>query len=157
MQKPFFYLCRGRVSEYLTIIVENWVFAAREELRVKLFTNDFSPNGSDISFFDLVEPTFPGYSEKQCSDSESSLVAHDQPTDRIGIMLAEGDTSFLFRATANPAAAETIYGWWLWDADDELVVGAARFDQPVVIERPGDFVEVSAVLGFFADFFLFSR
>lgn len=127
-----------------TLVAASGPFGADSEgLEVKLAAQPFTP-GLGLLESDLVEATFVGYAAKTAVAPQ--LLIRRPGGGNWGILLVEPAGGFKWICTTAPVSAQTIYGFFaLGDAGD---IYSALLAVPKVIQFVGDYVEISAELGF---------
>lgn len=97
---------------------------------LKLFTNNITPDGSQVAS-DYVEPTDSGYSGTQnCSFGAGTLNGSNQ---------GEINGSAITETFTLSGGSFQIYGYWLYDpATSKAVYSELKSGGPVTISNPGD-------------------
>jgi hypothetical protein len=72
----------------------------------------------------------------------------DNETGRFGVLMKEPVGGYKFLCTTAPDTPETVYGWVVYDEEDALLYFTELLPNPVVITDVGNFVELTAVLGY---------
>lgn len=123
--------------------------AGADAPKMILLTGNFTP-GRNLTIDDVVQPTFTGYTPISVTPGAQQVV--NNPTNQMpGILLKEPAGGFKFLCTAFTDPEQVITGYGLMTGDGATLIAAQRFDTPVTIKYSGDFVEVSAILGFLAN------
>lgn len=90
--------------------------------KVKLYTNDFAPDPSTL-LADFTEATFTGYGE--------ATIATWGDTINTGPARAGSTAQATFTAGAIVAPGQTVYGYYVTDAAETVVLFSERFTDPV--------------------------
>lgn len=104
----------------------------------RLFTNDFVPDADSVPA-DFTEATFDGYA----ADALGTLLGPVTLTNGSRALHAEVD--FIAGAAA-AAPGEVIHGVYVTNAAGTTLYGSSRFDDPVPIVVPGDFLSLDIVI-----------
>jgi len=110
-----------------------------------LIQNSFVPS-PDVQLSDLTEATFPGYVAVEIPVLPQ-LEILDNESGRFGILLKEPVGGYKYICNAPTEPSQTIYGWAIVDGDGGLWF-TELLPEPVVITDLGNFVELSAVVGY---------
>lgn len=121
------------------VILLQWMlrtaFLIDEPVLYHLFVNNFQPNKQSVRA-DFVEPTFPGYDVVPVDRADWVF-----PTVVGGVASTFRNDGFIsWMATSGPG--ESIFGYFVTDEDDAVVIWAEAFPAPQVVNT------VNAVLVF---------
>jgi len=120
---------------------------------VHLFKNDIVPDRNS-ALVDFEEADFGGYALAVLPDS-TGVTTRDPSSRNLICSSPEPEDGVIFTADNTIAGPQTIYGAYVTDKTNAALVGAVRFDEPVVIEEEGDAVVLEdLVVEFDADFSL---
>lgn len=111
-----------------------------------LIAAPFTP-GLNLVSSDLTYATFTGGAGK-VGGTPPQLQIRKSDTGQWGVLAIEPTGGAKWVCTAAPASPETIYGWAL-RKDGTTLVFTQLLPEPVTIAQVGDFVEVTAIMGFF--------
>jgi len=114
--------------------------------RLLLVTNDFTED-KNLVYTDFTYANFTGSAAKEIPFGAQIEIV-EQESERLGIMLKEPLGGLNFVCTAAPAEPETITGYVVYNGDNFSMIAMHRFQQDQTIAEVGDFVEISAKLGF---------
>jgi len=114
--------------------------------KIMLVINNFVPNPG-ITLGDLTPATFTGSSPILIPFAPQNVVLDNQ-TGRPGISFKEPVGGYKFICTATPGAPEVVYGWAVIDADETFVMFTDVLTVPITIANIGNFVELTADLGY---------
>lgn len=131
----------------LAIVADAASLGGGVNLKAGLIAAPFTPSKA-LAYGDLVQPTFTGYAEK-AGPAGSAHIIRKPDIDALGFAVQEPSTGLFWEATADPASEQVIYGWYLYHATGNHLLFTQLFDTPIAIAKTGDYVEVSAVMGFF--------
>lgn len=99
---------------------------------IRVFTNNFIPNPANV-YADFVEPTFTGYGPVTLAGAFPASTYDGNGAE------APAFNTATFKATADPLAPVTIYGWMLTNAAvSPVVLASGAFETPIVIGKSGD-------------------
>lgn len=103
----------------------------------------------DLDILTLVEATFTGSAAK-VAGTGAQPVSFDVPTGAEIIMVKEPAGGWSWTCTVDPVVPETVFGWWITDNADTLLLGSALLDDPVTINAAGQGLTVARVFLSFA-------
>lgn len=107
-----------------------WLFA--------LFANDIEIE-LDTVLADFTQPTFPGYAEQSADEWVGAI------TDVDGFGRIE-HTVRIWVKTAGDPTTDTVYGWFLYESNLNIVLCAERLPVPKLMDTVGDNVVIHPVL-----------
>jgi len=102
---------------------------------------------AELTSGELTYATFEG-SEAIVLNAQPQLGIIDSQTGRVGVLIKEPVGGLKWIATDVTDLPQTIYGWAIRDNDDGSLLFSELLPEPVVISAVGNFVEVTAVLGY---------
>lgn len=112
-------------------------FADIGPLIMCLYQNDYTPiPGTDSS--DFTEANFPGYEQQEIDPSTWAAVTID-----AHVASTTNSTPCEFEADATGFVSQNIYGYYVFDEDDELI-WSERFATMRVV-KPEDILKINAV------------
>jgi len=140
-------LLDSRVSGMIRGVTDPIFAADAPPLKVKLVLDPFTPskvpNPGDIIF-----PTFDGYAALETDDAGSPVTqVIDSLSGRIGYLLNEPIGGFRWICGTTPVTPQTVVGVVITD-DDDAILWNGLLDAPKTITFEGDFIELSALLGY---------
>jgi len=104
-------------------------------MHVHLAQAAFVP-GLDLSLASLVEATFTGGADLNVGTG-TQQVMFDVPTGFQIITLLEPAGGWTWECTVAPSPAQTIYGWYVTDNADAVLIGSGLLPAPVTISQVG--------------------
>lgn len=110
-------------------------------MHVHLAIANFIP-GLDLDIGTLTEATFTGSAAKSVTLGAQTVLV-DPVTGKRKIQLGEPVGGWTWICTVAPAVAETVYGVYVTDNADAVLIGSFLLDTPVVIQA----VDESVVVG----------
>jgi len=114
--------------------------------RVGLVKSSFVPS-PDLQMTDITMASFTG-GEDILVPAPPQLAILDNDSGRVGIIMKEPVGGYRWICSVAPDPAETIYGWIVYDTDDQRIFFSELLPAPVVIAAVGNVVEITAVLGY---------
>lgn len=117
-------------------------------LSIGLFKNDIQPDAA-LQIGDIDPITGDGLSLKPMAAGNATLV-WDDGIGVWGFKLQEPIGGLNFICASAPAEPPTAYGWFLTNTGDDTLIATGRFPEPITFTKPGDFAEVSAIVGWLA-------
>jgi len=108
--------------------------------------NPFVPS-AQLQQSDVVQAGFAGSSPILIPIPPQTIV-NDSVSGRVGVLLKEPAGGYRWVCTTAPATPETVYGWVIIDSTLGTVWWSELLPAPKTITNVGDFVEVTAILGF---------
>ncbi len=105
--------------------------------------NSFNPT-LDLTLGDLVEATFTGSTALNLGTG-TQVVYYDSADGLLTILLKDPVGGLHWVCTVDPVSAETIYGVYLTDNADAVLLGAKLFDQPVPISAAGQGIDIPSL------------
>jgi len=106
---------------------------ANAELR--LYENNLTPD-EDTVYGDFNEATFTGYAAQTPTFGSASIVSHK------GSISDTATRDFVCSTAGTP---DVIYGYYVVDAVNNLVLWAERFASPITIAAAGDTISINLV------------
>jgi hypothetical protein len=98
----------------------------------------------DLDISTLVEATFPGYSpNRQMAGAPS--VYYDALTGLSTILLKPELGDWLFNCTGIPTPAETIYGYYLTDSTNSVLIASALLGRTETISAAGQGINLDPI------------
>jgi len=141
-------MTRAWLKEILEIVADITKFSDADAPRLRLFKNDVQPN-VDTELGDFEEADFDGYTEKGWSSDDwnygvdpvsGNQILEPKPTGASAVWEVTGETDI----------PQTVYGFYLTDNAGTTLIGARRFNTPVVLTGPatGKVVRLDAPVEF---------
>jgi len=113
---------------------------------VRLVKENFVPSAALVAG-DLVYADFDGSDAINVPFGDQTDVT-DSVTGRVGILLKEPVAGYRWVCTGDTSLPQTIYGYAVRDLDDGTLLWTGLLPNPVPIAEAGNFVEISALLGY---------
>jgi len=123
--------------------------AAATAMHLHLAQNAFTP-GLELVLGDLTEATFTG-SAALNAGTGAQPVGFDVATGFEIILVKEPAGGWTWTCTVAPTPEETIYGWYLTDTADAVLLGSGLLDNPLTINTVGQTLHVPRVTLSFAE------
>jgi len=120
-------------------------FAAGADLSIALVENDFTPDPS-LEIADVALLSSNGITPKALGAGAAHKI-WDDVWGVWGFAINEPAGGLLFQLTSIPDPVITAYGWALYNSDTQALIATARFDEPIVLTTIGQYVEISAIVG----------
>ncbi len=114
--------------------------------QIMLVKNSFVPNPG-IQISDLTPAAFDGSDPIPVPLPPQTQVI-DNNSGRLGVLMKEPIGGYKWVATTETDPEETIYGYAVVDTSNTAVYWTAVLPVPIVIRHVGNFVELSAILGY---------
>ena len=120
----------------LTAIAAQLGTAATGLVHVHLYTNNFTPDKNSLlaAFTELTAVEVPGYAAKSVNWFAGVPFRRNDGQWEDPSSLA--DPSFV--ATGPPPAPQVVYGFFLTDSTDAILLGSGLFDAPFTFQNTGD-------------------
>lgn len=116
----------------LRLLIQNYAM----RIRLRLFSNDLTPTRATVASA-YTEADFSGYSQQLPSWPTPTLDAQNEGS-------TQADTiTYTHTGSSSP---QTVYGWYLYDIIDNVVIFSQRLPSPVVLSLAGDFVSIALPL-----------
>lgn len=105
-------------------------------VHLHLFQNNLTPSPGNV-LADFIEATFTGYALK-------NILVANYPVDQV---MPDGSIVGIFPANqtfldTNVTVANTVYGAYLTDSADSVLIGSVRFDTPKIMDGPTKFITI---------------
>lgn len=110
---------------------------------VHLAMNSFTPN-LDMELADFTEATFTGSAAKDLGIGTQPIY-YDGETGLLTITLEDPAGGYVWTCTVTPGAPETIYGVYVTDNADAVLLGAQLLDTPVTISAAGQGLSIGSL------------
>lgn len=123
--------------------------AAATAMHVHLAAAPFVP-GLDLDLGTLTEATFTGSAAKSAGTG-AQPVSFDVPTGFEIITVKEPAGGWSWVCTVDPGAPETIYGWYITDTADAVLLGSGLLEGPVTVDAAGQGLSVPRIILSFAE------
>lgn len=117
--------------------------AAATAMHLHLAAAPFTPS-LDLSLGSLTEATFTGSAAKNAGTG-AQTVLFDVVTGFEQIQILEPAGGWTWLCTVSPGAPETIYGAYLTDTADAVLLGSFLLENPVTIDTAGQGLTVAKV------------
>jgi len=105
--------------------------------QVHLYTNIITPSPSSVPG-DFVEATYNGYTATAVGALSGDV--------RIGSNAISRLANYFFGVTSPGGTSDTVYGYWVSNAANTVVLCAERFTSPAGMANPGDFIDLTLSL-----------
>jgi len=114
---------------------------------IQLIQSEFVPS-AELTLADVTLADFDGSTPIAVPIAPQIQVV-DSGTGRLGILLKEPVGGYKFICSGATNLPQTIYGWAVTDdADSDHILWSELLPVPKVIASAGDFVELTALLGY---------
>jgi len=117
--------------------------ASATAMHLHLAAAPFTPS-LDLVLGSLTEATFTGGADKNAGTG-AQTVLFDVSTGFEMIQILEPVGGWTWLCTVTPGAPETIYGWYLTDTADAVLLGSGLLPDPVTIEAAGQGLTIPRV------------
>lgn len=133
---------------YPDLLVEEIILALEADttlfpagMLLRLYTNNLTPTKSSVigDFTQLTNVQVPGYAAVAIAWDGTPVRNQD------GAWVDYG-TDALFSATGAPPAPQIVYGWYMTDAANTVLVGSGRFATAFTYVQTGDGLRLEPVL-----------
>ena len=122
------------------------VWSSDPQTKIALVVSSFVP-GPDVDISALTLASFTGSAPIDVPAPPQNIVV-DNESGRVGILLKEPVGGYKWICTAAPDPAQTVYGWIVYLEDLSELFFSELLPEPVVITSVGNFVELTATLGY---------
>jgi len=110
---------------------------------VHLTMAPFTPN-LDMELTDFTEATFTGSAAKDLGIGTQPIY-YDAETGLLTIRLEDPAGGYTWSCTVTPGAPETIYGVYVTDNADAVLLGAQALETPVTISAAGEGLSIGGL------------
>jgi len=114
-------------------------------LNVGLIKIPFTPDGSFVRDSGTMDPTSAGLVDPLNAGAAPMPATLDPNTGDQQVRIKEPAGGWTWTATAIADPPETIYGYWVANADNGDPIGSALFDDPQLIAEVGDAVHIGEI------------
>jgi len=106
--------------------------------------------GPDLDLSSLTLASFTGSTPIDIPVAPQLQILDNQ-SGRVGVMMKEPVGGFKWICTAPPDDPQTVYGWIIFNDDDDLLFFSDVLPVPIVIAAVGNAVELTAVVGYLSE------
>ncbi len=114
------------------------------KVNVHLAKNSFTP-GPGLTLASLTEADFPNYDALSPNDAKPVVTVDPNNQDAL-LRLLDPTGGWAWTCDDTISPNQTIYGYYVTNAADSVLVGAETFDEPVVISGPAQAVVIGSII-----------